>query len=230
MPRPLPAAAKSLPASVAGVGKPSEAAGSGAAWPVVAQALEDHHDGDAEDHLWPGIGTRHPGSPQPRNARPFTNSLGPAAPGGLARQQRAREQASTFTGAGLARLDFRLNRASARLTGPGRASGLRTGARTAEPGAGRGQLAELESGRAEHARRARARGRAWIEAGWLTRRRVPEPARIGGLGAVDAPGERARGRAGPAGLAGPAGCGFGGRQVLELELGRRPAPRDQSSG
>src|SRR6478735_934082 len=70
MPRPLPAAVKSLPASVAG-GKPSEAAdGAGPAWPLFAPAITTTAT-PKTTMARIGIATL---IPQPRNSRPFTNS------------------------------------------------------------------------------------------------------------------------------------------------------------
>src|SRR5689334_19670140 len=70
MPRPLPAAVKSLPASVAG-GKPSEAAdGVGPAWPLFAPAITTTAT-PKTTMARIGIATL---IPQPRNSRPFTNS------------------------------------------------------------------------------------------------------------------------------------------------------------
>ena len=70
MPRPLPAAVKSLPARVAG-GKPSEAAdGVGPAWPLFAPAITTTAT-PKTTMARIGIATL---IPQPRNSRPFTNS------------------------------------------------------------------------------------------------------------------------------------------------------------
>ena len=70
MPRPLPAAVKSLPARVAG-GKPSEAAdGAGPPWPLFAPAITTTAT-PKTTMARIGIATL---IPQPRNSRPFTNS------------------------------------------------------------------------------------------------------------------------------------------------------------
>ena len=229
MPRPPPAAVKSLPARVAG-GKPSEAAdGVGPALPLFAPAITTTAT-PKTTMARIGIATL---IPQPRNSRPAANSRDQRRLTGWGRSERSRPGplgagrpvravlAAAGRAAGERARLVRGERAGRvrRAGGPGLRG--RAGWRR-ERGAGPGRLAEFEPGRDEHVvgpglRRGLHRHRL------AHRRRVPEPARLGGLRAGVRPGDAPvaglarRGTAGRAGLPGAA--------ALELEPGRRPAPR-----
>src|SRR5689334_23988914 len=86
MPRPLPAAVKSLPARVAG-GKPSEAAdGAGPPWPLFAPAITTTAT-PKTTMARIGIATL---IPQPRKSRPFTNSRAQRRLAGWGSSERSR--------------------------------------------------------------------------------------------------------------------------------------------
>ena len=166
MPRPLPAAVKSLPARVAG-GKPSEAAdGVGPAWPLFAPAITTTAT-PKTTMARIGIATL---IPQPRNSRPFTNSRDQRRLTGWGSSERSRPAHSAPAA--------RPAGPSSRRRRPGRPGAGRTGARpgtrcrTGALAAGTRCRARttcrtrIRAGRTRH--RARPAAGPASTAGWLT--------------------------------------------------------------
>ena len=125
MPRPLPAAVKSLPARVAG-GKPSEAAdGVGPAWPLFAPAITTTAT-PKTTMARIGIATL---IPQPRNSRPFTNSRDQRRLAGWGSSERSRPAHSAPAARRRAVRGPSAAAGAGRAGGPGRAGALTAGTR-----------------------------------------------------------------------------------------------------